>query len=113
MASPSIQWHPTARRAPNAPGVSPTEWEKYRELLKEFYINQNKPLKEVMDYMSTNFGFSPSCVHNVPLGFADNDLPALNEKLTKGSLQQTTVYPAIQALAILQKNQSLSAAAYR
>ena len=106
MASPSIQWHPTARRAPNAPGVSPTEWERYRELLNELYINQNKPLKEVMDHMSTNFDFSPSCVHNRLLGYADNDLSAVIEKLTKGSPQQTTVHPAIQALAVLQKYQS-------
>jgi Clr5 domain len=106
MASPSIQWHPTARRAPNAPGVSPTEWEGHHALLKELYINQNKPLKEVMDHMSTNFGFSPSCVHYRPFDYADNDLSAVNEKLTKSSLQQTTVYPAIQALAVLQKYQS-------
>jgi len=79
MASPSIQWHVTATRAPNAPGVPPTEWERYRELLKELYINQNKPLEEVMHHMSTNFSFSPSCVHNGPLGYADNDLPAVNE----------------------------------
>jgi hypothetical protein len=106
MPSPSIQWHPPARRAPNAPGVSPTEWERYRELLKELYINQNKSLNEVMDHMSTNFDFSPSCVHNKPLGYANNYLSALNEKLTKDSLQQTTVYPAIQSLAVLQKIQS-------
>jgi hypothetical protein len=79
MASSSIQWYPTARRAPNAPGVPLTEWERHRELLKEFYIDQNKTLEEVMHHMSTNFGFSPSCVHNGPLGSADNDLPAVNE----------------------------------
>jgi hypothetical protein len=74
MASPPIQWHTTAKRAPNAPEVPHWKWERYRELLKQLYMEENKTLDEVMDHMSTQFGFSPSCVHNGPLAVLTNDL---------------------------------------
>jgi hypothetical protein len=82
MVSPPIQWHTTAKRAPNAPGVPHWKWERYRELLKQLYIEENKTLDEVMDHLSTQFGFSPSCVHNKPLAVLTTTYPtALYEGL--------------------------------
>ena len=54
-------------RAPNAPEVPLTEWERHRELLKELYIKENMTLREVMHHMSTHFDFSPSYVPNAYL----------------------------------------------
>jgi hypothetical protein len=104
MTSPPIQWHTTTKRATNAPEVLPTEWERYRELLRQLYIEENKTLGQVMHHMSTQFGFSPSYVHNKTRRCVDNDLPGCQvSKLTDGSFQKTTVYPAIQALGLFQK----------
>lgn len=69
-------WHTTAKRAPNAPEVPHWKWERYRELLKQLYMEENKTLDEVMDHMSTQFGFSPSCVHNGPLAVLTTTCPA-------------------------------------
>jgi hypothetical protein len=88
MASPPIRWHTTAKRAPNAPEVPRWEWEGHRELLKQLYVEENKTLDEVMDHMSTRFGFSPSCVHNGLLAVLTTTCPAvMHEGLANGSFQ--------------------------
>jgi hypothetical protein len=51
---------PTAARASNAPAVSPAEWEMHRELIKRLYLEQNKTLDYVMDYMKQQHDFCPS-----------------------------------------------------
>jgi Clr5 domain len=76
MAPAPIQWHTPAKRAPNAPEVPHWKWERYRELLKQLYMGENKTLDQVMDHMSTQFGFSPSCVHNGPLAVLAMTCPA-------------------------------------
>ena len=76
MVPAPIRWHTTAKRAPNAPEVPHWKWERYRELLKQLYMGENKTLDQVMDHMSTQFGFSPSCVHNGPLVVLTTTCPA-------------------------------------
>jgi Clr5 domain len=85
MTSPPIQWHTTAKRATNAPEVLPTEWEQYRELLRQLYIEENRTLGQVMRYMSTQFGFSPSYVHNKTRRCVDDDLPSCQVSRLTGS----------------------------
>lgn len=62
---PTIKWHTeiATARAPNAPEVPPAEWQKYRELLRELYLEDKKTLGEVMNHMRTHHGFSPSYVY--------------------------------------------------
>jgi hypothetical protein len=103
MTSPPIQWHTTAKRATNAPEVLPTEWERYRKLLRQLYVEENKTLDQVMRHMSTQFGFSPSYVHNKARRCVDNDLPSCQISKLTDSFQETTVYSTIQALALFQK----------
>src|SRR5436853_2743886 len=64
MSSPPMLW-PAAGRAPNAPAVSPAEWATHRELIKRLYLEQNKKLDHVMDYMKQQHGFCPSYVEGV------------------------------------------------
>jgi hypothetical protein len=66
MSAPPIRWHTGAARAPNAPEVSPAEWEEHRELLRKLYLESNKTLGDVMEYMKEHHSFAPSCVQGIP-----------------------------------------------
>lgn len=44
---------------PQAPRIPTAEWEAHKALIKDLWINQNKTLDEVMQYMA-ELGFCPS-----------------------------------------------------
>lgn len=42
--------------------ATPADWETYRETITRLYLDEKRPLHEVMEYMALNHSFIATCV---------------------------------------------------